>query len=60
MTYDSRPIIDFSPRFVNVLIAAGHNMLGLSMGMGTGKLVAEMLGGKTPHLDVGPYRAARF
>ena len=45
MTFDGLPIIDRSPAMANVMIAAGHNMLGLSMAPGTGKLVAEMLGG---------------
>ena len=60
MTPDSKPIIGRSPALANVLIAAGHNMLGLSMAPATGKLVAEMLTGDTPHLDPGPYRATRF
>ena len=42
MTSDSLPIIDRSPAFDNVFIAAGHNMLGLSMAPATGKLVAEL------------------
>ena len=45
MTWDSLPIIDRSPTLHNVMIAAGHNMLGLSMAPATGKLVAELLGG---------------
>jgi D-amino-acid dehydrogenase len=60
MTYDSKPIIDRSPKFDNVWIAAGHNMLGLSMATATGKLVAELLSGERPHLDVQPYSVARF
>jgi D-amino-acid dehydrogenase len=60
MTYDSMPIIDFSPAYRNVIIAAGHNMLGLSMAPATGKLVAEMAGGISPHIDPAPYRAGRF
>jgi D-amino-acid dehydrogenase len=55
MTPDSLPIIDRSPRFGNVLIAAGHNMLGLSMAPATGKLVAELLSGTPPHLDARRY-----
>ena len=43
MTFDGLPVIDRSPAASNVLIAAGHNMLGLSMATATGKLVAEML-----------------
>jgi D-amino-acid dehydrogenase len=60
MTWDSLPIIDFSPAFSNVMIAAGHNMLGLSMAPATGKLVAEMLTSKPPFLDPRPYRVSRF
>ena len=60
MTPDSVPIIDRSPAFANVLIAAGHNMLGLSMAPATGKLIAEMLDGQPPHLAPDPYSPARF
>lgn len=60
MTPDSRPIIGPSPSLSNVVIAAGHNMLGLSMAPATGKLVAEMLSGNQPHLDPLPYSPRRF
>jgi D-amino-acid dehydrogenase len=60
MTYDGLPIIDRSPQLENVLIAAGHNMLGLSMAPATGRLVAELLGGAPPHIDPTPYRVDRF
>jgi D-amino-acid dehydrogenase len=60
MTYDGLPIIDRSPILDNVWVAAGHNMLGLSMAPATGKLVAELLRGDAPHLDPAPYRASRF
>jgi D-amino-acid dehydrogenase len=56
MTYHGRPIIDRSPAMSNVLIAAGHGMLGLSMAPATGKLVAELLCGSAPHVDPAPYR----
>lgn len=60
MTYDSLPIIDRSPLLRNVLVAAGHSMLGLSMAPSTGQLAAEILSGEQPHLDVTPYSLARF
>jgi D-amino-acid dehydrogenase len=60
MTYDSLPIIDRSPRYDNVIIAAGHNMLGLSMAPATGKLVAELVNGLSPHIDPKPYQVNRF
>jgi D-amino-acid dehydrogenase len=60
MTYDSKPIIDRSPALSNVIIAAGHNMLGLSMATGTGKLVAQLLTKEPPHIDPAPYSVTRF
>jgi D-amino-acid dehydrogenase len=60
MTYDSLPIIDRTPSYENVYIAAGHNMLGLSMATATGKLIAELAGGISPHVDPTPYRVSRF
>jgi D-amino-acid dehydrogenase len=60
MTWDSKPIIDRSPTLANVWIAAGHNMLGVSMAPATGKLVAEMLAGRPPHLEPSPFAVARF
>lgn len=60
MVYDGKPIIDFSPKYRNVLIAAGHGMLGLSMATGTGKLAAELLTGQTPHVDPSHYSLQRF
>lgn len=60
MTYDSRPIIDRSPAWSNVWIAAGHNMLGLSMAPATGRLIAELINGEPPHIETRPYSANRF
>jgi D-amino-acid dehydrogenase len=56
MTYDGKPIIDRSPELDNVFVAAGHNMLGLSMAPATGKLITELLGGAPAHVDPAPYR----
>jgi D-amino-acid dehydrogenase len=60
MTSDSKPIIDRSPALGNVLIAAGHNMIGVATATATGKLVAEMLGGDRPHVDPAPFAVSRF
>jgi D-amino-acid dehydrogenase len=60
MTYDSIPIIGSAPALANVYLAAGHNMLGLSMAPATGRLIAELLNGQTPHIDPAPYSPARF
>ncbi|MEE2642824.1 MAG: FAD-dependent oxidoreductase [Planctomycetota bacterium] len=51
LTYDDLPIIDRTPRWNNVLVAAGHGMLGLSMGMVSGKMIDEMMRGEKTHID---------
>lgn len=60
MTYDSRPIIDRSPRLSNVYVAAGHGMLGLTLAPATGRLMAEMITGRAPHVDPAPFSIRRF
>ena len=59
MTMDGLPFIDHSPRLENVIVAAGHNMIGLSAAPGTGKLVAEIMDKAPPHIDPHPYRINR-
>ncbi len=56
MTASGLPVIAFAPRLPNVLIAAGHGMLGLSMAPATGKLAAELLGEDRPHVNPDGYR----
>lgn len=60
MTPDSLPIIGRMPGWENVFVAAGHNMLGVSMAPATGKLIAELVAGEPSHLDPTPYSAERF
>ena len=55
MIYNGIPIIDVSPRLRNVLVATGHNMLGLSMGPATGKLVSELISDEPTHVDARAY-----
>jgi D-amino-acid dehydrogenase len=60
MTWDGKPVVDRVPSLENVWIAAGHNMLGLSMAPATGKLLQELLDGHTPHIDPRHYSLKRF
>ena len=60
MTYDSLPIIDRAPIARNVWVAAGHSMLGLTLGAVTGRLVTELMLGQPPHVPVAPFGVARF
>jgi D-amino-acid dehydrogenase len=60
VTPDGLPIVGRVPRRERMIVAAGHCMLGLSLGPVTGRLVAELAGGRTPSLDLGPLSPARF
>ena len=60
MTWDGKPTIDRSPRMKNVVVAAGHNMLGLSMATGTGKLVQQLIGGEVPEVELKHFSFSRL
>ena len=59
-TPDGLPVIGRSPRHDNVIVAAGHCMLGLGAGPGTGALVAALVDGREPQIDLTPLRVERF
>jgi D-amino-acid dehydrogenase len=59
MTPDSLPLIGRTPAFENLFVAAGHGMLGVSMSPATGRLIAELVTGETPHIDPAPYAVGR-
>ncbi|MEP7137026.1 MAG: FAD-dependent oxidoreductase [Chloroflexota bacterium] len=59
-TPDGVPIIGRSPRHSNLVLATGHAMLGLSLGPGTGQVVAELINGKETAFDLRPLRMERF
>jgi D-amino-acid dehydrogenase len=57
---DSLPVIGRSPRFDSVLLAFGHGHLGLTLGPITGRLIADLVAGRDPGLDLTPFRPERF
>jgi len=57
---DSLPAIGFSRTSHNIVYAFGHGHLGLTQSAGTGKLVAELITGATPALDLTPFSPQRF
>ncbi|MDF2995533.1 MAG: D-amino acid dehydrogenase [Xanthobacteraceae bacterium] len=59
-TPDSLPVIGRSPRRGDILYAFGHSHTGLTFGPTTGKLVAELVAGRTPTVDVAPFGIERF
>jgi len=59
-TPDGLPIIGRPPALDNLIVAAGHATVGMSLGPITGKLVAQLAGGQAPALNLEPLRLDRF
>jgi len=57
---DGLPYIGRAKKFKNLILATGHSMLGISLGPGTGKLVAEMVNEEKPVMDLLPFNPERF
>ena len=60
LTPDTLPVIDRAPTAGNVFLASGHGQLGVTLGATTGKLIAQLIAGEIPGIDLTPYRASRF
>ncbi|WOD44615.1 NAD(P)/FAD-dependent oxidoreductase [Hwangdonia lutea] len=56
---DGLPYIGKSSKCKNLTIAAGHAMMGWSMGTATGKLVSEIISERKPSLDLTHYHPDR-
>lgn len=59
-TPDGVPLIGYHKNISNLVMAVGHQMLGLQSGAGTGLLVADIIEGKTPFVDLKVLDANRF
>ena len=59
-TPDGVPIIGPTDSFANLIVATGHQMLGLQSATGTGKLVADLALNRVTEIDPHPFRATRF
>lgn len=57
---DSRPVIDRAPRHPGLWFNIGHGHSGMTIGPGSGRLLAEMMTGEKPFCDPAPYSATRF
>ncbi len=60
VTPDGVPIIGRSTRWRNVTIAAGHSMIGLTLGPGTGRIVAQLVCGESPEIAIDRFSPRRF
>lgn len=59
-TPDSLPYIGRSSRHGNVAIAAGHGHIGMGLAPESGRLLAQIVRGEQPDIDVTPLRVDRF
>ncbi|HET8726000.1 MAG TPA: FAD-binding oxidoreductase [Alphaproteobacteria bacterium] len=57
---DSLPVIGPSRASRHIVYAFGHGHLGLTQAAGTGRLVADLVAGAPPAIDIAPFRAQRF
>ena len=57
---DSRPVIGPSRAGADVIHAYGHGHLGLTLAPVTAQIVADLVAGRMPEIDITPYRPDRF
>jgi D-amino-acid dehydrogenase len=59
MTPDGTPIVGPTP-LVNLLLATGHGTLGWTMAAGTGRVIADLVSGRKPAIDIDGLTMARY
>jgi glycine/D-amino acid oxidase-like deaminating enzyme len=56
---DHLPVIGPDPRVPGLWHATGHEGAGIGLAVATGRLLAELVTGKEPHVDPKPFRVDR-
>ncbi len=57
---DGLPYIGRTKKIQNLIYATGHSMMGLSLGPGTGRLIADIVDGDKPLMDLNAFNPERF
>ena len=57
---DSLPVIGPSRASPDVLYAFGHGHVGMTAAPATGRVIADLVAGRPPLVDITPFRAQRF
>jgi D-amino-acid dehydrogenase len=60
MSVDGLPVLGPVPGVTGAYLATGHGPSGLTLGPYSARLVADLLAGRAPGLDLGPFGVARF
>jgi glycine oxidase len=56
---DSKPYLGFAPGWSNVIVASGHKRAGLQLAPATAEVIADLVLGRTPGVDLTPFRLDR-
>ena len=59
MTPDGTPVVGPTP-YTNLYLATGHGTLGWTMAAGTGRVIADLLGGRRPEISLDGLTIARY
>ena len=57
---DSKPVIGRATKFANTYYAFGHGHIGLVGSAPTGRIIADLIAGRQPTIDITPFRVDRF
>ncbi len=57
---DSLPVISRSPASDRILLAFGHQHLGLTLSGITGRIISDFISGRMPNFDISGFDAKRF
>ncbi len=57
---DHLPVLGAAPHHAGVFFAFGHQHLGLTLCGTTARIMAQLMQGKTPAIDLAPYRIERW
>jgi D-amino-acid dehydrogenase len=57
---DSMPVIGRARNASNAILAFGHGHVGLTAAAPTGEIVADLVEGREPYMDIAPFAADRF
>lgn len=57
---DSIPVIGAVPGIDGAYLGFGHDHVGLTGGPRTGRILAQLVSGRTPNIDLAPYAPSRF
>jgi D-amino-acid dehydrogenase len=60
MMSDDLPVIDRMPHRAELYVATGHGMMGMSLAPATGRIIADLINGRNPQIDISPFGLQRF